>query len=638
MVSPDGQHIAFVVSTIDVDENRTDSRIWLAGPVGEPAPVSAGPHDTSPAWSPDGRHLLFRSSRGEPGTSKAGHATLHLLPIAGPGETRTVCTMPDGLDDLQYSPDGRWIAFTSRTRHERYEAEDERWQSPRKIETFFSRLDNVGWIADRPKHVYVVAANGTGVPRNLTPGPFQHSGVSWLADSSGVVTSAARHDGWDRDFADDLYVIPLDGDPRRLTAGGGAYGSPSVSPDGTSVAFLGHDDPMTSPQNVRVGIVALAGGPHRWVSEGLDRTFHPTAGARAPVWIDETTVLATAEDRGETHLYRVAVDGSTDPEAMTTGPLTVHAFDANGGRIAMQQSTVEHPSEIVTLDGPVTELTTSHLGWERFTAPTTDGTGEIDAWIMRPAGFEPRRKYPVLLNVHGGPFTQYGETFFDEAQMQAAAGFVVLMSNPRGGSGRDTAWGQSILGPKHPVAPGTGWGTVDLDDVLAVVDTALAQYRFCDPKRVGMIGGSYGGFMATTLAGRHSDRFAAICSERSVNNMLSEEWESDIGTIFRVEHGPTHLEDPDEYARMSPIRYVRDIDVPMLLLHSEDDLRCPIGQAEELWMALRLLDKDVTFYRFPGEGHELSRSGSPLHRVQRGEIILDWFAEQLAPRRRRRSA
>jgi dipeptidyl aminopeptidase/acylaminoacyl peptidase len=143
--------------------------------------------------------------------------------------------------------------------------------------------------------------------------------------------------------------------------------------------------------------------------------------------------------------------------------------------------------------------------------------------------------------------------------------------------------------------------------------------------------------MATTLAGRFSHRFRAVCSERAVNNTLSEEWASDIGTIFRVEHGPSYLDDPDEYARLSPIRHVRDIDVPMLIIHSEQDLRCPIIQAEELFMALRLLGKDVTFYRFPGEGHELSRSGSPQHRVMRAEIILDWFTEKLAPRRRSRA-
>ena len=161
---------------------------------------------------------------------------------------------------------------------------------------------------------------------------------------------------------------------------------------------------------------------------------------------------------------------------------------------------------------------------------------------------------------------------------------------------------------------------------MAVLDTALERYPFCDADRVGMQGGSYGGYMATMLAGRFSDRFKGICSERAVNNVLTEEFTSDIATIFRVEHGPRHIDDPDEYDALSPIRNVRDITCPMLIIHSENDLRCPINQAEELFVALRLLGKDVTFYRFPGESHELSRSGSPVHRRQRAEIILDLFA------------
>ena len=179
------------------------------------------------------------------------------------------------------------------------------------------------------------------------------------------------------------------------------------------------------------------------------------------------------------------------------------------------------------------------LTWERFAVPCADGTGEIDAWIMRPAGFDPSTTYPVLLNVHGGPHTQYGEALFDEAQIQASAGFVVVMGNPRGGRdassrGGNRSWVRCTRPP-----PGNGWGSVDVDDVLTVLDAALERFTFCDGARVGMLGGSYGGFMATWLAGRHGDRFKAVCSERSVNNMLTEEYTSDIATLFRVEIGPS---------------------------------------------------------------------------------------------------
>lgn len=634
-VSPDGSRVASVVATTHLDKNTTHTRVWLDG-----TPITAGPHDGSPTWSPDGTHLAFTSRRGE----KKGDSTLHVIPVSGPGETRTVCSMPDGLGDVTWSPDGAWFAFTSRTRDERYEKDDVSWQAPRKVERFFGRLNGEDWIFDRPNHVHVVRADGTGRVRNLTPGDFEHHGTAWLPDSSAVVTSAARHDTWDDDLAVDLYLVPLDADEqpdtiRAVTATDGDYGFPSVSPDGTRIAFLGHSELMTLPTNVHVGVVPLGDtttADHiTWASAGLDRTFLSILGPRPPVWQDDDTLLAVAEDRGDTHLVRLAADGSAAPTRLTDGPLSVAAYDAAGGAVATIRTTIDRPGELYVGDERRSEVTESFaaglLGWEKFTVPTTDGTDEIDAWIMRPADFDPDADYPVLLNVHGGPFTQYGEYFFDEAQMQARAGFVVVMGNPRGGSGRHTGWGRAVLGPKHPLVQGTGWGSVDVDDVLAIIDAALDRYTFCDRSRVGMLGGSYGGYMATWLAANHGDRFRAFCSERAVNNLLSMEWSSDIATAFKTEHGPTHIEDPDVYVAHSPIVNVRNIDKPMLIIHSEEDYRCPINQAEELWIALKLLGKEVDFYRFPGENHELSRSGSPVHRVQRAEIILDWFADKLGP-------
>ncbi|MFZ1489969.1 MAG: S9 family peptidase [Ilumatobacteraceae bacterium] len=641
VVSPDGAQVAFVVGRVDLTRNKTVSQVWLAPADGSrsPRPFTAGdPGESSPAWSPDGTQLAFVSRRSE----KKGQATVHVLAVDGPGEARTVATMKDGAGDLSWSPDGRWLAFTSRVPDERYDAEDESWQSARRIETFFTRLDGEGWVFDRPSHVFVVAADGTGTPRDLTPGPHQHHDLSWLADSSGLVTGAARHEGWDRDLATDLYVVPLDGEPRALTEQTGNYGSPSVSPDGTQLAFVGSDDPLTYPQNSKVGVLDLATGERRWVSEALDRTFDTTSGTVAPVWVDDATLLATAEDRGRCHLHRLDARAIDPPVALTDGDRWVRGAHAANGTVAIVVASVDRPAELALLTAGGSERAASSLTdayvararpqpWERFTVPSSDGTVEIDAWIMRPAGLGDDGKHPVLLNVHGGPHTQYGETFFDEFQMQAAAGYVVVLCNPRGSSGREETWGQAILGPLHPTRPGSGWGTVDVDDVLAVLDAALARYPFCDPERVGMLGGSYGGYMATWLAAHHGVRFKAICSERSVNNLLTEEWSSDIGTMFRVEHGPDPVENPGEYLRMSPIMFARDIHVPLLIVHSEEDLRCPISQADELFVTLRLLGRDVTYYRFPGEGHELSRGGSPVHRRQRAEIILDFFAEHLQP-------
>jgi dipeptidyl aminopeptidase/acylaminoacyl peptidase len=226
--------------------------------------------------------------------------------------------------------------------------------------------------------------------------------------------------------------------------------------------------------------------------------------------------------------------------------------------------------------------------------------------------------------------SQYGTRWFDEVQLYASAGYVVVWSNPHGSSGRDEAFLRAIRSPLATEAPGTGWGGVDADDLMAVVDHVLDRFPVIDPARLGVLGGSYGGFMTSWLIGR-TDRFAAACSERAVNNLYSLETSSDAAGWFGYEVGVTHLDHPEEYLRQSPITYVKDIHTPVLIIHSEDDLRCPIEQADQLFVALRMLDREVEYHRFPGESHELSRAGSPKHRVQRAEIILDFFARHLSP-------
>jgi dipeptidyl aminopeptidase/acylaminoacyl peptidase len=264
---------------------------------------------------------------------------------------------------------------------------------------------------------------------------------------------------------------------------------------------------------------------------------------------------------------------------------------------------------------------------ERFTATSTGGS-EVEAWVMRPSDFVPGIRYPTLVNIHGGPFSQYGNKFFDEFQLQAAAGYVVVYCNPRGSSGYTEAWGRAIRWPECDVDPGGGWGSVDYDDIMAVVDESIARFDFIDSDRMGVLGGSYGGYMTSWIISRN-DRFKAACSERAVNDLLNLEHDSDIASMFADYVGVGHIDDAEPYRRQSPITHVKSINTPVLIIHSESDLRCPISQGESLFVALRLQRRPVEFVRFPGEGHELSRSGSPSHRVQRAEIILDWFDRHL---------
>jgi dipeptidyl aminopeptidase/acylaminoacyl peptidase len=623
-LDPTGRRTAYAVWTLEAEANEYGSTIWLASVDGSEPPrafTTGESRDSSPRWSPDGDRLAFVGKRGE---SKAGQ--LHVIPVSG-GEALKLTELKEDVGEPAWSPDGTRIVFTSRVPDAEYEEEDERKRRPRRITRLAYKLDNVGWTFDRPNHVFVVAADGSGEPVQLTSGAYQHSSPAWSPDGTQLAFVSARGEDWDIDLVTDLYVMPsAGGEPECITQSDGSCDGPVWSPDGTSIAYRWVPDKDDFPRHTRIAVLDVETKERRILTAELDRNCSTHPDPREVLW-DGDRIVFHVEDRGNTHLYSVPADGSAQPELVVGGELAVSAYDGVAGTLVHVASTGTTMRELYAGERRLTDVGRSFLEGrelvapERFTAVSADGT-EVDAWIVRPAGFEPGRRYPVLLSVHGGPFAQYGTGFMDEFQVLAGAGYAVLYSNPRGSSGYSEEWGRAICGPR--------WGTVDYDDVMAVTDEALRRFDFLDEERLGVLGGSYGGFMTSWIVS-HTNRFKAACSERAVNQLLSAYGSSDLFWVFARHFEAWPWEDLQLYIEHSPATYADRIETPLLILHSEQDLRCNVEQAEHLFITLRVMRKTVEMVRFPAEGHELSRGGSPAHRVMRFDVLLDWFERHLHP-------
>jgi dipeptidyl aminopeptidase/acylaminoacyl peptidase len=628
-VSPDGGTVAYSVWRIDKDANEYRGSIWLAAVDGSTPPrqFTAGEkRDASPRWSPDGSLLVFTSKRGDEKTMQ-----LYVMPVAG-GEARKLTNCKEDVTDPRWSPDGRRIAFVSRVPDAAYEEEDDKKRKPRRFTRLKYKLDSVGWTADRPQHIFVVPADGSGEPVQLASGDFEEGAPAWSPDGSKIAFASARHPDWDIDPIQDIYVIAADGsgEPERVTSGDGACDNPAFSADGSRIAFHFYPAVFDDPKHVQIAVIGANGSDRRVLTASLDRNCGPYPSMREPIWESADRILFAIEDSGNTPLYRVPADGSAEPEPVVEGDFAVNGYDSANGVLVHSMSAPTSLSEVYAGDRRLTDVGRAFTEGrelpepERFTAISPDGS-EVEAWIMRPAGFQEGEKYPVLLNVHGGPFTQYGNRFFDEFQVYTGAGYVVVYSNPRGSSGYSEEWGRAIMGPTNG---GPGWGSVDYEDCISVVDEAIKRFEFCDPDRLGVIGGSYGGFMTSWIVG-HTDRFQAGVSERAVNQWVSMWGSSDFGWDVKGHFGSFVFEDVEGWLKISPHTYATQITTPLLILHSENDLRCPIEQGEQLFTTLRLLKREVEMVRFPNESHELTRSGNPVHRVMRFEIVLDWFDRYL---------
>jgi dipeptidyl aminopeptidase/acylaminoacyl peptidase len=627
-IAPDGRTAAVVVWRVDRETNDYASAIWLV-PVDRSGPArrftSGEKQDFAPRWSPDGSSLAFVSNR----ERKAKQ--LYVIPIAG-GEGRLLTDLEEDVHEPVWSPDGTRLAFSARVRDPAYQEEDDKRRRPRRFVRLQYKLDDVGWTGDRRRHIFTVPADGSAPPEQLTHGDYEDQHPAWSPDGKRIAFASARQEDWDTELLRDIFLVDLQGgEPVRLTGNDGWYEAPAWSADGSLIACRFSAGGFDFPRHGQIAVLDVATGERRILTSSLDRNCAPYPEIREPVWEGER-LLFVLEDRGNNHLYRARADGVGAPEPVVGGEQWVTGFDCVGARIVHSATTPVCPPELYCGERRLTEVSRTFRGArelaepERFTAVSPDGS-EIEAWLMRPLGFEHGRRYPVLLNIHGGPFSQYGNRFFDEFQVYAGAGYVVLYCNPRGSSGYSEQWGRAIRGP---IEDGPGWGTVDYEDLIAVVDEALRRFDFCDPERLGVLGGSYGGYMTSWIVG-HTDRFRAACSERAVNNFVLEGGSSDIGWSSKAYVGAHWFEAPDVYLKLSPTSYAANITTPLLILHSEDDLRCPIGNAEDLFAILRMLRREVEFVRFPAESHELTRSGSPAHRVMRFETILDWFADHLRP-------
>jgi dipeptidyl aminopeptidase/acylaminoacyl peptidase len=633
-ISPDGRRVAFVVTTLSEDKDQSLANIWMVDTAGgEPRRFTTGPkRDTKPRWSPDSTSLAFLSER-------EGHpkAQLYVMPAAG-GEPTRLTNLPHGVMSHVWSPDGSRLAFVARVggwQEPTNEEERQRSKPVRVITTLKYKANGEGFIYDRRPHIFVVSAEG-GEPRQLTDGDFADSDPDWSADGMHVAFISARHDDRDYDNASDVWIVSAHGGAaRRLTDTAGPVSSPAFSPDGRSIAYLGHRYRHDSGRNKRVFTMPVAGGEPMCLTSALDRTCVPFFSSVAPLWsTDGRWITFAIEDHGDIPIYRVRADGTTTPERIIAGERQVTGLSGSrdGALLAFAAMDPVSPAEVFlchtdgTSEKPLTDL---NRAWkaevtrsqpERFRYER-DGH-QLDGWVMRPFGFAPGQRYPALLNIHGGPHTQYGHNFFDEFQVYAGAGYAVIYTNPRGSQGYGEEFTRAVIGD---------WGGGDFADVMVGLDEALHRYDFIDAERLGVMGGSYGGFLTSWTVG-HTNRFKAACSERAVNNTYTLFGTSDIGHSFsEAQSGHLPWENMQWYIDHSPLTYAKEITTPLLIMHSESDWRCPMEQAEQLFVALKKQRKEVLFVRFPDEDHELSRAGKPRHRLERFRHLLDWFGKYLRP-------
>ncbi len=584
----------------------------------------------SPRWSPDGRQLVFTYKTKE-------KLSLEVLPVEG-GEARTLYTfekkkMQGAFEGLKWHPSGRSLLFLSATKGIREGDSD-----VKVVDRLFYKLNDIGFFHDRRKHLYSMGLRAKR-PKQLTKGDFDIGiynvgAFDITADGERIAFAANTTPEADYTLVRDIHAMPAKGgEPEQITEGKGPILALRWSPDGKSLAYLGHDLRRRLATNTGVWLADAEDGEAVNLTERFDRSVGNVLNSDSriasvdpsPVWSpDGQAIHFRATDRGACHLHRATLNGDVEP--LTDGEISVEGYSFSDGQdvLAYTAMTATSLADLYVRsdrrESRVTKFNDRLLARlkprspEFFEFQASDGE-RLEAWILRGG----RGRRPGILEIHGGPRTTYGHSFMLEFQLLASRGFSVVYTNPRGSQGYGEGFAAWIVGD---------YGVRDYQDLMEAADHVVDR-GWIDPERFGVTGGSYGGFMTNWIV-THTDRFAAAVTQRSISNWQSFFGTSDIGYFFGEEEMEAlPWDDPAKFAEKSPITYVKDVTTPLLILHSEKDERCPMEQAEQLFVALKRLKKEVELARFPDESHELSRSGEPRHRVERLERILGWFDERL---------
>ena len=653
-ISPDGSRVAFTRVWVDVEADEYRTAIWIVEADGAGLRrLTSGERDTQPRWSPDGSRLAFvrATEAGKPGQ-------LCVLPMEG-GEAAPLTKLEKGVSDPAWSPDGRRIAFTSRTNPalDTPDAKKPKHEPGRLVTQPVWRMNDEGFFdADRLPHLWVIDAAG-GEPRQITRGRFAEGAPRWSPDGRFLMFLSDRRDQpwFDRD-RQWLYRVAADGRdtaaerPEALTPIDGTVAAFRVGADGR-VAMTGclygervlsYDQPglllgipgaRANGARPALSVRALAERTDHPFGEGLSADQHPPrGGGEAPLGFgpDGRTVIALIAKHGSAMLVAAETGGGEVTELTPAGrDLIAGTASAGGDRWALTLGDWTRPGDLHLLDVATRKLTrlcggndallqgVKPAGLEEFWYRSFDGT-RIQAWLVTPPDFDPAKRYPMILEIHGGPHVPYGFSFFHEFQVFAAAGFVVLFTNPRG----STSYGSAFANVIQYRYPGD-----DFRDLMCAVDEVMKR-GFVDPRRLGVCGGSGGGLL-TNWAVTQTDRFAAAVTDRCVADWASWYYSADIAMFTESWFRKTPFEDPAEFAERSPASFAARITTPLFIVHSEDDWRTPIGQGEAMFRALKRQKKKTAMVRFPGENHELSRSGTPSRRMQRLGLYRRWFGRFL---------